>query len=114
MPFEKGNKLGKGRPKGGQNKENERFKDALSHLFEENADNLMGWLSQVDNPKERFDILAKFADYLFPKLARTELSGIDDNPIQVEDVNRSLSHEEILAEMERRGLPTNLLDDEIK
>lgn len=80
--FEKGNTAGKGRPKGLPNKETSRFKEALSELFEKNADNMIGWLEQIDEPKERFDILNKFAEFIYPKLQRTEMSGIDGEAIK--------------------------------
>lgn len=83
--FEKGNKASSGRPKGTPNKDTSRFKEALNNLFESNADNMIGWLEQMDEPKERFDVLNKFAEYLYPKLARQELVGDKDKPIVTRD-----------------------------
>lgn len=79
--FVKGNKLG-GRQKGIPNKDTSRFKEALNELFEKNADNMIGWLEQIDEPKERFDILNKFAEFIFPKLQRTEMTGADGGAIE--------------------------------
>lgn len=58
-----------GRPKGSPNKDNKKFKEALNAMFENNAANMMQWLEQIDDPKDRFDILNKFANYLYPKLS---------------------------------------------
>jgi len=66
-----------GRPKGVPNKSTTRFKEALNTLFEESADKMISWLEEVDNPKDRFEILAKFVEVLYPKLARKELQRLD-------------------------------------
>lgn len=66
-----------GRPKGVPNKATTRFKTALNLLFEENADKMMGWLEEVNDPKDRFDILSKFVEILYPKLARQEQQTLD-------------------------------------
>lgn len=66
-----------GRPKGVPNKSTTRFKEALNQLFECNAEKMMAWLDAVDDPKDRFDILAKFVEVLYPKLARTEFQPLD-------------------------------------
>lgn len=70
-----------GRPKGVPNKATTRFKEALNTLFEESSDKMIGWLEEVDNPKDRFDILSKFVEVLYPKLARQELVGDPEKPI---------------------------------
>lgn len=79
--FVKGNNLG-GRTKGSENKVTTKFKEALNKLFEDNSDKMAEWLEQIDAPEKRFDILTKFAEYLYPKLARQEHSGIDGAPIE--------------------------------
>jgi hypothetical protein len=68
-----------GRIKGVPNKATTRFKEALNKLFEDNADQMMSWLAQVDNPKDRFDILSKFVEILYPKLARQEHQNLDSD-----------------------------------
>lgn len=67
----------KGRPKGAQSAHTTRFKAALNKLLEENADKMGLWLEEIDNPKDRFDILSKFVEFIHPKLARSELVGDD-------------------------------------
>lgn len=72
-----------GRPKGVPNKATTQFKEALNNLLETAAPNMISWLEQVSDPKDRFDILSKFAEYLYPKLARTEQTGADGGPQQL-------------------------------
>lgn len=83
-----------GRPKGVPNKTTTQFKEALNGLFEYAAPEMVEWLRQVDCPEKRFDILSKFAQYLYPKLSNTELQPLDANgeksngfKVQVEFVN---------------------------
>ena len=66
-----------GRPKGVPNKATTRFKEALNELFETAAPDMVKWLADIDNPKDRFDVLGKFASYLYPQLARTEQQALD-------------------------------------
>ena len=71
MPFEKGHKQS-GSRKGVPNKDKRRFKVALSEMFEEASDDMIEWLNEIEDPKDRFDVIAKFAEFLYPKLARNE------------------------------------------
>jgi hypothetical protein len=73
-----------GRPKGVPNKSTTRFKTALNELFETAAPDMVKWLSEIDNPKERFDVLSKFANYIYPQLSRAEHTGKDGAAIQHE------------------------------
>ena len=74
MPFEKG-KSGNpaGRVKGAPTKQTARFKEALNELLESQADKMVEWLQEIDDPKQRFDVLKDFAEYIHPKLARSEI-----------------------------------------
>lgn len=88
MPFEKGNNIGKGRPKGKENKNKRRFIVALQDMFENNEDKIAGWLDQIakDDPKEALNQLNKWAEFCFPKLNRTELTGDKDNPLEIKSI----------------------------
>lgn len=73
MPFEKG-KSGNpaGRIKGEPTKDTKRFKEALNGLLEHCADDMILWLGEIKDPKQRFDVLKDFAEYIYPKLSRAE------------------------------------------
>lgn len=92
MTFAKGKEKTGGRKAGVVNKDTSRFKEALSELFEQNADNMINWLEQIDQPEKRFVILKDFAEFLFPKLQRTEMSGINGEPIATkhEEIRRTI------------------------
>lgn len=77
-----------GRKKGVPNKATTRFKEALNTLFEQSSDKMIGWLEEVDNPKDRFDILAKFVEVLYPKLARQEVQNLDKDGKPADAVNK--------------------------
>lgn len=62
-----------GRPVGAEDKKTTRFKQALNELLESQADKMVEWLEQIDDPKQRFDVLKDFAEYIHPKLARSEI-----------------------------------------
>jgi hypothetical protein len=66
-----------GRPKGIPNKSTIQFKEALNNLFENSAPDMIKWLAEIDDPVKRFDVLSKFAEFLYPKLGRTELQNLD-------------------------------------
>lgn len=40
---------------------------------------------------------------------KTELAGDQDAPVQIETKKKDLNHEELIAELEARGLPTSVL-----
>lgn len=79
MPkFEKGQSGNlNGKPKGTLSKDTKRFKEALNGLLEHASDDMIGWLEQIADPKQRFDVLKDFAEYIYPKLARTEMQPLD-------------------------------------
>jgi hypothetical protein len=57
------------------------FKDALKNLLDYSAPKMVEWMDQLDSPEKRFDVLNKFAEYIHPKLARTEHAGDKNNPL---------------------------------
>lgn len=96
MPFEKG-KSGNpaGRIKGAPTKETARFKEALNELLESQADKMVLWLEEIDNPKQRFDVIKDLAEYIHPKLARTDIQplGKDGLPTDlIKEVRFTLVH----------------------
>lgn len=100
----KGRKTG-GRPPGGQNKATQEFKATITDLLAQNTDNVSRWLRIVaegngseiaiamregmpvpkaldPDPGKALDLVSRLAEYAYPKLARTELTGKDGEPLQ--------------------------------
>jgi len=80
----KGIKTGGGNRKGIPNKSTIEFKQALTNLLNYAAPNMIGWLEQIaaTDPHKALDHVGKLAEYVQPKLARTEHAGDRDAPIQ--------------------------------
>lgn len=71
---------GSGRKKGRPNKITEDFKAAVTRLV--NGADLDELLTDV--PRERrLETLCRLAEYAFPKLGRTELTGANNEPLKV-------------------------------
>ncbi|HWG75354.1 MAG TPA: hypothetical protein VN660_01000 [Steroidobacteraceae bacterium] len=70
-------KPGPGRPKGMQNKVTRDVREALSQFVEGNASRVQALWENVagEDPGKALDLYAKLAEFVQPKLARTELSG---------------------------------------
>ena len=78
-PGRNGNPAPGGRPKGVPNKTTTEFKSALNNLLEHAAPQMVEWLGEIKDPEKRFDVLSKFAEYIYPKLARSEVQPLDKN-----------------------------------
>ena len=75
---------GPGRPKGMPNKATVILREAIANLLERNAPNMDRWLNEVadKDPHKALDIIQKLSEYHIPKLARTEVTGLDGAPQQ--------------------------------
>lgn len=82
---------GRGRPKGSVNKATKTFRETVSAMLEGNAENVQKWLETVaygdgdlvkPDPKGALTLMAQLAEYATPKLARTEMVGDENNPLQ--------------------------------
>jgi hypothetical protein len=73
---------GPGRPKGMPNKATGIVREAIANLLERNAPNMDRWLNEVadKDPHKALDIIQKLSEYHIPKLARTEVTGLDGAP----------------------------------
>lgn len=101
----KGTKTGGRRP-GSVNKVTKEFRDTVTRLLSDNAENVATWLAQVadgidgvmdangevvtkgvpGDPAKALDLLAKLAEYAAPKLGRTEVVGEGGGPLVVQVV----------------------------
>jgi hypothetical protein len=82
---------GRGRPPGSVNKATKTFRETVSAMLEGNAENVQKWLETVaygdgdqvkPDPKGALALLAQLAEYATPKLARTEMVGDAEQPLQ--------------------------------
>jgi hypothetical protein len=87
----KGYKTG-GRQPGSVNKTTKEFRETVTKLLSDNAENVATWLAEVAtggsdpskaDPGKALDLLAKLAEFAAPKLARTELTGEGGGPVVV-------------------------------
>jgi len=83
MPFEPGNTLGKGRPKGAINKTTSETKEFLARISNKLGKRVEEDLDLMD-PKDRVKIWLELQEYLIPKLSRTELTGEDGGMIEIQ------------------------------
>jgi hypothetical protein len=87
----------KGRPKGSPNKSTAAAREAIAQFVDGNAHKMQEWLEQVaigvknednkfivlPNPEKAFGMLQSVMEYHLPKLARTEHTGDEDQPVKV-------------------------------
>lgn len=83
----KGVKTG-GRAPGTPNKATAQAREAIALFVDNNAHRLQAWLDQIaeEDPKRAFELFQSVLEYHVPKLARTEVTGDPDRP-----VNHSIS-----------------------
>jgi hypothetical protein len=84
--FKNGRKPGPGRPKGLPNKATVRAREAIAQFVDGNSERLQGWLDKIaeeEGPNEAFKAFGSLLEYHVPKLARTELTGANDGPIEL-------------------------------
>ena len=80
-----------GRKKGIPNKATAQAREAIALFVDGNAHRLAEWLDQVangdgdakPNPAKAFELFQSVVEYHVPKLARTELTGKDDGPVEM-------------------------------
>jgi len=76
MPFEKGNKLGKGRPAGKLNRSTEQAKLTLARLANKGLDNITEDIDKIreTNPVKAAEIYIKLLEYVLPKLKSVDMT----------------------------------------
>ena len=79
----------KRQPKGGSrkgipNKATTEFRQTVRQLLDDNRANVSIWLAQVakTDPARALSLLTDLAEFAAPKLARTEIAGDPDAPLQ--------------------------------
>jgi hypothetical protein len=89
MPFEKGNKLGLGRHKGGLNRSSEQAKLAVARIANQGLDAFREDIDRIrkENPIEAAKLYLRLLEYIVPKKASMELSGEINQRIQQITVN---------------------------
>lgn len=97
MPFDKGNKLSKGRPKGAINRSTEMMKLNVARATNAVLDDLPTIMKEMvkKDPKGAVDLAIKLLEFNMPKLSRTEMRAeIDQRIHQITvNINRSGSNE---------------------
>ena len=82
-----------GRAVGTPNKATQEARQAIALFVDQNAHRLTEWLNAVadgdptneikPNPAKAFEMFQSVVEYHIPKLARTELTGSDNKPIEI-------------------------------
>jgi hypothetical protein len=74
-----------GRKPGTANRVTKETREAFRLLIEANTDKLDGWLQKAakKNPIAALTLLKDLAEFVIPKLQRTELTGKDGEALQV-------------------------------
>ena len=87
-----------GRPKGSPNKATAAVREAIAVFAEGNAHKLQEWLDDIamgvggnkPDPAKAADLYLRAIEYHIPKLARTEMTGVDGGPVQVSGITINL------------------------
>ena len=86
--FKKGNTASQsnGRPKGSKNKSTMKAREMIASFVDGNAARLNEWLEEVyqqDGPRAAFNCFSDLIEYHVPKLARNEVTGPDEGPVEL-------------------------------
>ena len=89
----KNRKKAGGRTSGTPNKTTQQAREAIAMFVDGNAHRLAEWLDEVangipeadikPNPAKAFELFQSVVEYHVPKLARHELTGADEGPIEM-------------------------------
>lgn len=89
MPFEKGNKLSKGRPPGAINRSTEMMKLTIARAVDNTLNTLSADLEKIrkEDPERAIELALKLMEFTLPKLSRTEMKAEIDQRIHQISVN---------------------------
>jgi hypothetical protein len=97
MPFQKGNKLAKGRPAGALNRSTEEMKLTIARAVNNTLNTITKDLEEIKkrDPEKAMDLALKLMEYALPKLSRTEMKAeIEQRVQQINiNINKSGSHD---------------------
>jgi hypothetical protein len=86
----KGDDMGRvnagGRPKGAKNKSTALAREAIASFIDGNSSRIQSWLDEIyerEGPKAAFNCFSDMLEYHVPKLARTEVTGADEGPVEI-------------------------------
>jgi len=99
MAFEKGNKLGKGRPTGSTNKASGQIRTAINAFLLDNLDTVMSTWDELEG-RDKVNFWRDLLKYSVPQLQHTELTG-DLDGLSTEQLEFILS--ELKAEMKENN-----------
>lgn len=86
MSFEKGNKQGKGRPKGVKNSKTEEWEKFHHFMMTEGLARFSEEVRKLKGP-QLIRVMIEMMEYFQPKLQRTEVGGPNGGPIEIEEKN---------------------------
>jgi len=86
-----------GRPKGSPNKTTKEIRDSFQMFVEGQQDQFQDWIARVaeKNPAKAIELVTNLAEYILPKLSRTELKA----EITTDDVDLSKLPQETIDEL---------------
>ena len=61
-------------------------REAIARFVDGNSERLQGWLDQIaerDGPRAAFQCVVDLIEFHVPKLARRELVGVEDGPLEL-------------------------------
>ncbi|UBZ15346.1 hypothetical protein LDL77_06435 [Flagellimonas marinaquae] len=106
LTSKKASELGKkSSRKGVPNKATTEIRESFQNLIEEKLPKLSSWLDKVaeSNPEKALDIIAKYAEFVLPKLQRRYLSEFDREENQVRELTKEEIEARIVELVEKAG-----------
>lgn len=71
------------RPKGSESMITADMREKVRQIVARNMEDINKWLKDIENPKDRLQMMVALMEYTLPKLARVETTGEDGGPILI-------------------------------